>query len=95
MHRQQTWLAWFFLCHLMNFLDAVMTLFAVSRGVEEANPVMAMALEIGPMVFVVVKFTLFAIGLEFIARHKRILLAPVCVIYMSVLAWHMNFWFNH
>ena len=57
---QTVHLVWFSLCHIFNFLDGVLTLAAISRGVEEANPIMAWALSVGPEFFLFIKFTIFA-----------------------------------
>ena len=83
---------WMGVCLLANFLDGVLTLFAISKGVEEANPAMAWALAISPSFFIILKFVIFALAIEFIARFKPKLLSLVGVLFMSVVAWHVTFW---
>lgn len=85
-------MVWMVLCHLLNFSDAVLTLYAVSKGVEEANPTMAWALTISPALFILLKFAVFSIAIEFIAKVRPALLGPVGILYMSVVAWHLSFW---
>ena len=80
------------LCHLLNFSDAVLTLYAVSKGIEEANPTMAWAISVSPALFIVLKFVVFSIAIEFIAKAKPILLRPIGILYMLVVAWHLSFW---
>ena len=91
----QSWVkrkSWLVLCHVLNFLDATLTLYAVSRGVEEANPIMAWALEVSPLFFVAVKFTVFGIAIDFLARKRPTFLVPVAVLFGLVVAWHITFW---
>jgi hypothetical protein len=53
---------------------------------------MAWALSISPVFFLTAKFTIFTIALTFIYRKAPILLAPISLLYMMVLAWHVHFW---
>ena len=92
MGSQYIHLAWFLLCHVFNFCDAVLTLAAISKGIEEANPVMAWALSISPVFFLAAKFIIFSVALGFIFRRAPALLAPIGIVYMTVLAWHAYFW---
>tara|TARA_R110002110_G_scaffold414073_1_gene642904 strand:+ start:214 stop:501 length:288 start_codon:yes stop_codon:yes gene_type:complete len=84
--------SWLVFCHLLNFLDASLTLYAISRGVEEANPLMAWTLEVGPMFFAAVKFTVFTIAIDFLSRVRPVLLVPIAMVFGSVVAWHVIFW---
>ena len=84
--------AWFCVCHLLNVCDALLTLIAVSQGVEEANPIMAWTLAIGPAFFLTVKFTIFSVALTFIYKKAPALLAPIGLLFTAVVAWHMYFW---
>ena len=84
---------WLSICLACNFADAVLTFFAISKGVEEANPIMAFALSISPSFFVIMKFMLFGIGIEFIAQTYPRLLKWIGMLFMAVVAWHMNFLF--
>ena len=83
--------SWLVMCHVFNFSDVVFTLYAISHGVEEANPVMAWALSVSPLFFVVLKLTLFALAIDFIAKRKPCLLKWIAVLLMCVTAWHINF----
>tara|TARA_R100000008_G_C3519647_1_gene133263 strand:- start:282 stop:569 length:288 start_codon:yes stop_codon:yes gene_type:complete len=89
---QLYYLVWFFLCHVFNFLDAVLTLAAISHGVEEANPVMAWALSISPVFFLLVKFVIFGAASWYIFHHAPRLLAPIGIMFAAVLLWHGHFW---
>lgn len=65
----------------LNLLDAVMTLWAVRLGVAtEANPVMAMALDLGEPVFLLAKIGVVGIGCAVLwaARHRRIAQLGAC-----------------
>jgi hypothetical protein len=84
--------SWLALCHVLNFLDATLTLYATSRGVEEANPIMAWTLEVSPLFFVVVKFTVFGVAIDFLARKRPTYLVPVAALFGLVVAWHITFW---
>ena len=80
------------LCHVLNFLDATLTLYATSKGIEEANPIMAWTLEVSPLFFVVVKFSVFGVAIDFLARKRPTCLVPVAVLFGLVVAWHLTFW---
>tara|TARA_R100000234_G_scaffold118970_1_gene100663 strand:- start:991 stop:1278 length:288 start_codon:yes stop_codon:yes gene_type:complete len=84
--------SWLVLCHILNFLDAILTLYAVSKGVEEANPIMAWALEVSPLFFAVVKFTVFGVAIDFLSRKRPAYLIPVACLFGLVVAWHITFW---
>ena len=84
--------SWLILCHVLNLLDATLTLYAVSRGVEEANPIMAWTLQVSPLFFVFVKFTVFSVAIDFLARTRPAYLLPVASLFGLVVAWHVGFW---
>jgi hypothetical protein len=84
-------LAWFLLAHVGNIADACLTLHAVSNGAEELNPLMAGLLSYSPFAFIAVKFVLFALAVEFIARKMPSLLKWTAILYMLVAAWHLSF----
>ena len=86
------YLVWFFLCHVFNFLDAVLTLAAIDYGVEEANPVMAWALSISPEFFMLTKFTVFTAALWYLYHKAPKFLAPIGILFATVLLWHGHFW---
>ena len=84
---------WFFICHIANLLDAIFTLNAVSKGVEELNPLMAFLIEQSPILFFVVKVVLFALAIDLLARRRPTWLRPVGYVYILVLIWHVSFLF--
>ena len=86
---QQSWLI---KCHVLNALDAALTLYAVSKGVEEANPVMAWTLAISPLLFVFVKFAVFTVAIHFLARNRPCCLPPIAALFGIVVLWHVGFW---
>lgn len=80
------------LIHAFNWIDAVLTLVWLARGVEEINPLMDWAHHYSPGLFVVLKLVLISVGVEVIRRHaepevSRWVLAGVCLIFASVVAW--------
>ena len=84
---------WMVICQVGNFADAILTFYAISKGVEEANPIMAWALSVSPAFFVLLKFMVFAVAIEFIAEKMPGLLKWVAILWLSVIAWHINFVF--
>ena len=81
------------LCHLLNIVDAALTLYAISRGVDEANPVMAWAISVHPIFFVLLKIIVFSVAIEFIADKKPKYLSFVGALFTAVIIWHLSFWF--
>lgn len=82
------------LIHLLNFLDAVLTLIAVEIfGVEEANPFMREALHVGPIVFLLAKFTVLTAALEYLNaqqfRLKSLVLTALLCCFLTLTAWHV------
>ena len=86
-------LVWFFICHIANLLDAIFTLNAVSKGVEELNPLMAYLIEQSPILFFIVKIVLFGLAIDLLARRRPTWLRPVGYVYIMVLVWHLSFVF--
>ena len=81
------------LIHSFNWLDAVLSIAWLTRGVEEVNPVMDLLFRISPGLFVVVKLVLITVGVEVIRRYaepsiSRVLLYGICLIFAAVVAWH-------
>ena len=80
----------------LNLIDGLLTLIWVSTGIaEEANPIMAAWLEIGPLYFLSVKLTLVTGLLFFIHRFYSNLLARGLVLlvflaYLMVLFIHLD-----
>ncbi len=92
MKKETIHLSYLILCHILNFLDATFTLAAISLGVEEANPIMAYLLGISPILFIVAKFGVFTVAINFLAKRNGNLLLPILAVYMMVVAWHVSFW---
>ena len=91
MDEKLRYLGWFLLAHLVNFADACLTLFAVSRGAVELNPLMAVLINGSPFLFLLTKFLLFAFAVDFMSRHKPQFLKWVAALYLTVSAWHLSF----
>ena len=68
MGKESILLSWLLLCHFGNIADLSLTLYAISNGVEEANPAMAWLLNISPFLFSAVKILTFSIAIELIAK---------------------------
>jgi protein-S-isoprenylcysteine O-methyltransferase Ste14 len=84
-------LAWFFICHIGNIADALLTVHAINQGVEELNPLMAYLIDISPALFVVTKITLFALAIDILSRRRPSWLRWVGLLYIAVLGWHLSF----
>lgn len=83
-----------FSAHILNFIDAVLTLHFLTAGVEEANPFLASLYEISPAFFLIAKFLLVVFGVEVLHRHvkgkKRVaLLGGVCLLFTCVIVWQL------
>ena len=85
-------LAWFLIAYIFNFGDAIFTMYAVSRGATELNPIMAWALNVDPVFFMCVKVLVFAIALEYIVRRAPKLLIFTAALYTLVMGWHLSLW---
>jgi hypothetical protein len=85
-------LAWFLIAYIFNFGDAIFTMYAISMGATELNPVMAYALDIDPVFFLCVKVLVFALALEYIVRRAPRLLIYTAILYTFVMGWHLSFW---
>lgn len=55
----------------LSMLDATLTLFLISEGASELNPVMAYFLEHGPLVFFVAKYLMTSFALVFILPNTN------------------------
>ena len=91
MDKKLRYLSWLLLAHLGNFLDACLTLFAVSRGAEELNPLMDALISYSPFSFLAVKFVVFAFAVDLMSRFRPQYLKWVATMYLMVLAWHLSF----
>ena len=91
MDEKLRYLGWFLLAHLGNFTDSCLTLYAVSRGAVELNPLMAALIDYSPFLFLSTKFLLFAYAVDFMSRHRPQYLKWVATLYLLVSAWHLSF----
>tara|TARA_R100000234_G_C4995545_1_gene177698 strand:- start:459 stop:746 length:288 start_codon:yes stop_codon:yes gene_type:complete len=94
MGKEKLALAWLLICQFCNFADAFFTLYAVSKGVKEANPVMAWAIETSPLFFAITKLVVFTLAIDYIASRRPWVLRYVALLLMCVVAWHISFVFN-
>jgi hypothetical protein len=60
---------------ICSVLDALCTLLFLERGGEEANPIMALAMSHGTVVFVALKMALTGFGAWFMAAHQHFAVA--------------------
>jgi hypothetical protein len=80
---------------IAGILDAVLTHFGIVSGiVEEGNPVMKTVIEKSWSFFYIIKIILplLLLGLFYLSPLKgwiRTLLVSTCVLYLSVLVYHM------
>lgn len=81
---------------VLNLLDAFATLTWVYMGhASEANPLMAMAIEAGPAVFVLSKVALVCLAVALLWRHRevvgaRMALVPAALLYALVAGGHVG-----
>jgi len=81
---------------VFNLVDAVLTLWLVTVGAaEEANPLMAAALQTSPLLFMVLKMGIVSGGVLYLWSHRGRRLAhmgglAVFFVYMAVMAWHVQ-----
>jgi hypothetical protein len=79
---------------LCSALDALFTLMYVQQGGDEANPIMAMALDQGMTSFVGAKMALTGLGAVLLAVHRHFWLGirglyVLALIYASLLVYHL------
>lgn len=86
---------------LLSVTDAILTLYLISHGAMELNPIMAYYLEIGDGVFFLVKYLLTAAGvfllfvfgggrlLRRLKLHSRDLLTCFAVVFACVVVWEI------
>lgn len=76
-------------------LDALFTLVHLDQGAVEANPFMAMALDRGETLFIVVKIVITVVGVWLLAAHQnfRLGLRGLYLVaggYLLLLAYHLS-----
>jgi len=79
---------------LLSVADACFTLYELTRGGTEANPVMQAALELGNGGFIVLKTAVTLLGAAFLCLHKNWSLGRKCLVgalagYVLLTAWHL------
>ena len=72
---------------LLSVADAVLTLFLVSCGAREMNPVMAYFLNHGPLAFFWAKYLLTCIPLIFLVMHKGVRLFGSGIKAKALILW--------
>ncbi len=82
---------------LCSVLDALLTLLYLERGGSEANPLMALALQLGFTAFVGLKMGLTGLGVVFLALHQNFRLGlrglyAMMLMYLALLAYHGLLW---
>jgi hypothetical protein len=81
---------------VFNLVDAIVTLWVVSSGIAtEANPLMARALERGPVAFAICKLGVVSLGVLVLWRERARRLAvvgavAVFAVYLLVMAYHVQ-----
>lgn len=82
---------------LLNLLDALYTTYWLGLGwASEANPVMASAFELGPVLFLVSKLMLVSMSVWLLWRNRDRMLArlsaiPLGMLYAFVAGQHLGF----
>ena len=79
---------------LLNLFDACATLFMVSNGATEVNPIMAHAIEVGPAFFVAIKIILFTFAIILMAKRSPSLLVWVVGGYSLLVLWHCYLFYH-
>jgi hypothetical protein len=79
---------------VLSLADGYFTLYELSRGGTEANPVMRAALELGSRGFVALKTVVTVLGAGFLCLHKNWRLGRACLWfavagYLMLTAWHL------
>lgn len=85
---------------ILSLLDAALTLALLSKGAVELNPVMRQYIDLGPWLFVMVKYGITALALMLIVVFSAIisvrhplassLMLPFCVsVFGSVVIWEL------
>jgi hypothetical protein len=82
---------------LCSILDALLTLLYIERGGGEANPVMAVAIDVSTTAFVGLKMALTIFGICLLTLHQNFRLGlrglyGMTIIYLVLLAYHGIIW---
>lgn len=82
---------------VLNLLDGLFTTAYLHLGVaEEANPLMRLAWEVSPLLFMGVKLAVVSAGVAVLCAHRGTRLADVALklavgLYAVILVWHLAF----
>jgi hypothetical protein len=82
---------------LLNLLDGIFTLVFLQLGVaQELNPVMRVAYEAGPLVFMMVKVGVVALGVLVLMAHRQYRFARAALtggafLYAAIVVYHLAF----
>lgn len=85
----------------LSVLDAILTLLLISHGAVEINPVMAFYLDVGPYVFLLVKYALTSAGVLILLIFRNIafksmrvragaFLYLILLAFLSVVYWEIS-----
>jgi hypothetical protein len=83
-----------------SVMDALLTLFLISHGAYEANPIMAYFLNQGPYIFFSVKYLLTSLGLIILLFFRNLIFRTIKIkasallnliagIFIAVVAWEL------
>lgn len=84
----------------LSLMDSILTLLCLSLGLEEANPVMAKLLGVGPLPFLSVKFAITAFGTLILVRHEYFkyvnwVIAAVIMVFIAVVVNNLRLLLVH
>jgi len=69
----------------LSVIDAILTLFLISHGAIEVNPIMAFYLDVGPYAFLGIKYGLTSVGLVILLICKNLFLRTMRVETRAIL----------
>jgi hypothetical protein len=62
---------------LLSIVDALLTLFLIDHGAVEINPLMAFYLNVGPLAFIVVKYTLTSLSVFVLLMFRNVFFSGI------------------
>ena len=62
---------------LLSVVDALLTLFLIDHGAVEINPLMAFYLNVGPLAFIVVKYTLTSLSVFLLLMFRNVFFSSI------------------
>lgn len=75
---------------VLSVIDSIFTLYFLSKGYQEANPVMFKALVIGKPFFIVSKYILTILGIVIIGLHKNFIFVKSIMILIIAMYVVLN-----